>query len=119
MNEQIKLKRNAKGERPFYFDDPAVDKLLSMLMGLASEVSIMRDRLDTIERIAEEKGLFLQKEVEKYQAGDETLKARAVRRELFLSEITRIIQTELEGLQQDKAGYYDEAIDLVEQDNST
>ena len=47
MAENPSLPRKAKGERPFFFDNPDVDKLLAMLMGLAGEVSVMRDRLDT------------------------------------------------------------------------
>ena len=38
--------------------------MLSMLMGLAGEVSVMRDRLDTVERLAEEKGVFGQADIE-------------------------------------------------------
>ena len=35
MSEQPQLKRKAKGERPYFFPDPSIDKLLAMLMGLA------------------------------------------------------------------------------------
>ena len=47
------LKRKAKGERPYFFDDPNVDKLVSMIMGLAGETSVLMDRVDTIERLLE------------------------------------------------------------------
>jgi hypothetical protein len=118
MSEQIKLKRKAKGERPYFFDDPAVDKLLSMLMGLAGEVSVMRDRLDTIERLANDKNLFTIDDIEKYHPDDAVLKQRAERREAFLGEITRIIGAELEGLAQEENESYDKAMDLVEKDMS-
>jgi len=112
-----KLPRKAKGERPYFFEDPAVDKLLAMLMALAGEVSVLRDRLDTVERLAQEHDLFKQTDIESYRPSDEVLVARAARREEFLSEITRIVQAEMEG-QQLKAELdsYDEAIDLVETD---
>ena len=51
MEGPAQLKRKAKGQRPTFFDDPDTDKLVSMLMGLAGEVSVMRDRMDTIERL--------------------------------------------------------------------
>ena len=114
MSSEIKLKRKAKGERPHFFDDPAVDKLLAMLMGLAGEVSVMRDRIDTIERIASEKNLFSEEDIENYRASEEVLKQRAERRELFLGEITRIINAELEDMEDD-ASDYDSAIALVEE----
>lgn len=117
MGASNKLPRKAKGERPYFFEDPAVDKLLAMLMALAGEVSVMRDRLDTIERLAQERGLFTPQDIEAYKPPDEVLAARTARREEFLNEITRIIQAELEGLQSDAdGGSYDEAIALVEKD---
>jgi DNA-binding transcriptional ArsR family regulator len=47
------LKRKAKGERPYFFDDPNVDRVVSMVMGLAGEVAVLHDRLDTLERLLE------------------------------------------------------------------
>ena len=41
----IKLPRTAKGKKPVYFD-PVTDKLLSMIMTLMGELSVVRDRLD-------------------------------------------------------------------------
>ena len=118
MSEEIKLKRGAKGERPYFFDDPAVDKLLAMLMGLAGEVSVMRDRMDTIERLLQSKNIITEDEIENFQVSDEVLTQRAARREEFLSEITRIIEVELEAMQNKNShSSYDEAIALVENDN--
>ena len=114
MPNNAKLKRRAKGERPYFFDDPAVDKLLAMLMGLAGEVSVMRDRIDTIERVATEKKLFSVQDIEAYEASDDVLKERAERREIFLGEITRIISAELEGLEEENSNY-DKAVELVEE----
>lgn len=113
MSEQPKLKRKAKGERPYFFDDPSVDKLLAMLMGLAGEVSVLRDRVDTIERLAEQNGLFARLDIENFQLDDAALEERAARREMFLGEITRIIQAELEGLQNEDGASYSQAIERV------
>ena len=113
MAENPKLKRKAKGERPYFFDDPAIDKLLAMLMGLAGEVSVLRDRLDTVERLAEQNKLFTRTEVENYQPDEDALKERAERRAVFLSEVTRIIEAELEGMQDEDDAPYSQALDLV------
>ena len=51
--QQIKLLRTAKGKRPQYFSDPAFDKLLAIVVSLISEVSVVRDRLDTVELLIE------------------------------------------------------------------
>ena len=113
MSEQPRLKRKAKGERPYFFDDPAVDRLLAMLMGLAGEVSVLRDRVDTIERLAEQNEMFTRSDIENFQPDDAALRERAERREIFLGEITRIIQAELEGVQDQDSAPYTQAIELV------
>lgn len=113
MSEQAQLKRKARGERPYFFADPAIDKLLAMLMGLAGEVSVLRDRLDTVERLAEQNKLCTRSEIENYQPDEAALKERAERREIFLGEVTRIIHAELEGLQDEDSAPYSQAIEMV------
>ena len=113
MSEQPQLKRKAKGERPYFFPDPSIDKLLAMLMGLAGEVSVLRDRLDTVERLAEQNKLFTRSEIENYQPDEAALKERAQRRAVLLGEVTRIIQAELEGMQDDDEAPYSQALELV------
>lgn len=113
MTEKPRLKRKAKGERPYFFSDPSTDKLLAMLMGLAGEVSVLRDRLDTVERLAEQNKLFTRAEIENYQPDEEALKERAERRAVFLGEVTRIIEAELEGMQDEDDAPYSQALELV------
>ena len=49
----IKMSRHAKGKRPVFFpDEPAADRLMTMLMALVTEVAVMRERLDTVESLA-------------------------------------------------------------------
>ena len=52
-----RIPRVPKGKRPTYFD-PATDRLLDMVLALAGEVSVMRDRMETVERLIEKHGLF-------------------------------------------------------------
>jgi hypothetical protein len=56
----------AKGRRPAYFDDPAVDRLLSLAMALTAEVSVLRERLDTVERLLEAKGGLNRADIEAF-----------------------------------------------------
>lgn len=121
MSDNPSLPRKAKGERPFFFDNPDVDKLLAMLMGLAGEVSVMRDRMDTIERLAAERGLFNAADIETFAPNAEVLQQRAARRQEMLGEITRIVYSEIEGLEgrpEDKhEASYAEAMSMVEEDS--
>ncbi len=56
MADRIQTPRPSKGNRPQYFDDPNMDQMHAMIVALATEVSVLTDRFDTIERVLEEKG---------------------------------------------------------------
>ena len=114
MDGSAQLKRKAKGQRPRFFDDPDTDKLVSMLMGLAGEVSVMRDRLDTIERLLGEKGLLSQSDIDNFEPPEDVLMQRAETREMFLGEITRVITSELEDFDSDSGESYENIIEMVE-----
>jgi hypothetical protein len=47
------LPRIAKGERPTFFDDPAVDALVSMLLELARETWVTRAKLVQLQAYVE------------------------------------------------------------------
>jgi hypothetical protein len=113
MTSAIKLPRKPKGQRPTYFDDPAVDKLISMVMALAGEVSVIHDRHDSFERLAEAKGLITRAEIDGYQPSKEVLAERDSWRETYLGEVLRVVQQELEGLEREKAEPYALAVETV------
>jgi len=108
------LKRKAKGERPYFFEDNNIDKLVSMIMGLAGETSVLMERIDTVERLLEEKGVLTEEEIEMFNPSDAILEARAKRREIFLGEILRIIEIELEADSLEDNSPYDNAVKEVE-----
>lgn len=118
MNEPTRLKRKAKGERPYFFPDPAVDKVVAMVMGLAGEVAVMRDRQDTVERLLESRGLLKRAEIETYVPGSKVMLERAAWRETFLGEVLRIVEIELEGAASGDTAPYDSAIAAVIEDRA-
>jgi hypothetical protein len=77
------LERNAKGKRPLFYDTPGMDEAMSMIMVLANELSVMRDRLDTVERVAAAKGLVLEAEIEAFEPDQVVLETRELRRRLM------------------------------------
>ena len=114
MNAPPRLKRKAKGERPYFFDDAAVDKVVAMVMGLSGEVAVMRDRLDTLERLLENKGLVKRGEIDAYDPPAKVMAERAAWREVFLGEVLRIVEIELEAAASGDTAPYDSAIAAVE-----
>ncbi len=96
MTGTAKLPKKAKGSRPYFFDDPAVDKAIAIIMGLAGEVSVMHDRLDTIERLLDANGTLARGDIEQFVV-DATVNAeRDAWRERFLDNVLRIVHQELE-----------------------
>ena len=92
--------RTAKGHRPFFFEDPSVDKLVAMLMALVSEVAVLRERLDTHERLAESETWSSAANVEGFQASADVEGERAEWREAYVARIMRVITDELERLRE-------------------
>ena len=65
------LSNTTRGRRYHFFKDADSDQLLSMLLATLSELSVTRERLFAIERLAEEKGLFTSAELEAYKFSPE------------------------------------------------
>jgi len=99
----VKLPRTAKGKKPVYFDS-TTDKLLSMVLTLMGEVSVMRDRLDTVERLAAKKGVFALDDVENYELSEEVNRVRGERRAAYIARVLKSVQDELDALQQQGDG---------------
>jgi hypothetical protein len=83
--------RFAKGRRPFFFEDPAVDKLLAMVMALTGEVAVLRERLDTHERLAKKGKKATPENIETYAPDASVEDAREAARAASLDRVFRII----------------------------
>jgi hypothetical protein len=97
MSEQAKIARTAKGKKPQYFSDPAIDKLLAMVLSLAGELSVTRERLDSLERLLEKSGQFRRMDIDHIKLDAEAQSERAKKRSQFLQRVLRTVQMELEG----------------------
>lgn len=106
--------RRAKGKRPTFFDDPQIDKLLGIVMALAGEVSVLRERLDTVERLAEAEGLFRRAEVDAYQPDEAAAAEREAWRAEYIERVLRVVHQELEGIEKgETAESYEAAVRAV------
>ncbi|MEH1889707.1 MAG: hypothetical protein V7K92_09700 [Nostoc sp.] len=90
----------AKGKRPVYLDNPQIDKLLAVVMALTGEVSVLRERLDTIEQVLEVKGILSATEIEAYEPDAKVTKEREQWRAEYIARVLRVVQEELETLNQ-------------------
>ena len=69
-----------KGQRPQVFDDPAVDQLHAAYVALATELAVAFERIDTLERLLEQRAGVARAEIDGYVAEGEVAAARAARR---------------------------------------
>jgi hypothetical protein len=56
----------AEPRRPVPGIDPAIARLSEMLLAVLSELTVVRERLDTVERLIERNGLFGQGDIEAF-----------------------------------------------------
>lgn len=94
--------RKAKGKRPEYFDDPALDRLYSVVFALAAEVSALRERQDTVERLLDENGTLSRADIERYEPDREAGEERGLATRAYVSRIMRGFQQQVEAMEADE-----------------
>ncbi len=109
----VRLSRVAKGRKPAYFSDPAIDKLLWMTVTLMEELSVARERLDTVERLLERKRVR-RDDIETFEGSAAEEAERTVRRERYVERVMRVLQAEIEELSGRAAVKGDADADAVE-----
>lgn len=96
------LPRHARGKRPRFHDDDAIDRLITIILTLTSEISVLRDRLDTVEMLGEKAGWLGVGVVDDFVADQPTRERREAAREAYLGRVLHILNAEVEGLQRDE-----------------
>ncbi|MEL6878383.1 MAG: hypothetical protein AAGL68_09840 [Pseudomonadota bacterium] len=91
--------RRAKGKRPEYFEDPALDRLYSTVFALAAEVSALRERQDTVERLLDEKGTINRADIEAYEPDRAAGEERGLATRAYVARIMRGFQQEVEAME--------------------
>lgn len=86
--------RDAQGKRPAFYETPQLDQMMSMIMVLAEEVSVLNDHVDSLERAAKEKGLDLAEGMKSLKLDQAALEAREARRQAFLSRLFYLMRKE-------------------------
>jgi hypothetical protein len=96
------LKLTVKGKRPAFHDNASVDRLIAMMMAMASEMSALRDRVETLEALGATDGWLKPGAVEGYEPDSAERKQRDSRREAFLGRLFYVLQEELDDLREDE-----------------
>jgi len=84
--------RKARGQdRPQYLDSPDLDRVMIMLTSLMSEVSALRDRLDTHEALGGAGRAISTEAVEAFTLDPERQAAREALRDGMLTRVLRVL----------------------------
>jgi len=86
------------GKRP-YFMDPEVERILNILMATVQELAVTRERLDTVERLLEAKGIVAGSEIERFEPTKDQAAERGLWMQEYLTRVLRTLQQEAEAMQ--------------------
>ncbi|WP_240610302.1 hypothetical protein [Sphingomonas pokkalii] len=102
----------AKGKRPDFLGDPIAERMLSILLAVAGEVSVLKERLDTVERLLEAKGTICREDIETYAPDADAAHARGVMTKEYVGRILRGMQQDMESMQAAEKPLADVSADL-------
>ena len=91
MNES---RDESSTRRQAFFESDSVDQLMSMVLELAAEQWVLRERLYTIERAADKLGLPLSTAVENYRFSEAEQTALADMRKTLIDNLMRTVNRE-------------------------
>lgn len=101
--------RRAKGKRPQFLDDPAVERVLAITVAVATELGVLRQRVDTIERLLEKNGSLSRQDIERFD-DTEAQAERAQWQTEYVARIFRILQQDREALEDSQDNPAPEAV---------
>ena len=105
-NNEVTMKGNPvtlagakpKGKRPFFLKDPDIERVMAITMAVAQELAVMRERLDTVERLLEAKGIT-QTDIENFAPTKAQAEQRGAWTQEYLARILRIYQQDIEAIE--------------------
>ena len=63
----VKFLRRAKGKRPQFFASPEIDQMMTFIIELTTEVSVLSERLNTVEQLLDAHGTISREDIERYR----------------------------------------------------
>jgi hypothetical protein len=98
VNDILMAGDKSKGGRPYFMNSPETERVLNIAMAVATEVAVVRERLDTIERLLEARGLLSRSEIEAYEPDEAAAEERQRWHARYAARILRSIQQEVDAI---------------------
>lgn len=96
------MRRTIRGGRPYFFADPAIDKVLNMVVVLASEVWTLRERLMAMEAIQVSRGGLKAGEVDRFEFKPEDEANLAAQRKEYIDSLFRVLAEQVDEARRSK-----------------
>ncbi len=110
------MRRDSRGKRPAFYDHAALDQMMSMIMVLASEMSVVSDHVDSLERVITANGIDVAAGLATLTLDQEALEAREARRQALLERLFYLMRKEAsEAHAKETAPGYAKVIDEIAQ----
>ncbi len=90
--------RRAKGKRPQFLDDPAVERVMSIAMAIAAELSVARERIDTLERLLAARGILSAADIEAFRPDPAAQAQRHEWGRAYIARILRIVDQDVQAM---------------------
>ena len=90
--------RTAKGPRPQYFDDPAIDQLHAIVLAMSAEIAVLYDRCDALERLLAAQGVIGPRAVDTYVPDAKAQEERTHQREALINRLFRAVREDRDAL---------------------
>jgi len=81
------------GKRP-YFLHAEVERVLAITMAVAQELAVARERIDTLERLLERRGVMSRGEIDGFEPSKREAAERGLWMQEYLTRVLRIVQQE-------------------------
>ena len=88
----------AREDRPQYFHDPSVDRLLQMVLELSAEMWAVKDWQFTVTQLLAQKGVVTQADIDAFQPTPDAAAALSTKREQFVARMMSHISGKTEKL---------------------
>ena len=103
----------SKGKRPYFLENNDVERLSAIVMTIAQELSVMRERLDTVERLLERKGAITRADIESFEPTKADADERGAWTQEYIARVLRVLQQDREAMGADEMYSEDVAEELA------
>ena len=92
----------AKGKRPWFLKDPDTERVMNVTLALMQEVAVIRERLDTVERLLDRDGVVTREAIEAFEPDKTEADERGYWMQEYIARCLRILQQDREAISRGK-----------------